>query len=396
MNDNSKKVYTVSEINSIVRQAVLSTSGLRNIDVKGEVIGCKVSGGNMYFTLKDRGQKISCFMWRSDVARLGAPVEDGKEVIVSGYVDVFERDGTYSLNAKRIVIAGLGAINEELLRLKQRLFEEGLFDHEHKLPIPKHPKSVGIVTSGNGMAVGDIVSTIKQRNPYVQTYLYAANVQGANAVNAIVKGIRKFNELGVDTIIIGRGGGSKNDLLAFNDEAIVRAIYDSKIPIIAGTGHNQDVTLADYAADDRAITPTEAGVKAVFDVMTDIKNLDYYRQSMHNSMNAKLRLCMARIDLFATKLEGNSPKARLDNQQSRLSDLQLRMKNLMDKKYSLSANRLEVLTARLNGLSPTAKLVGGFGFIETEGKPLTSVKDVSSGSKITISISDGTVNATVD
>ena len=274
------KVFSVTQINTYIKRMFQSDYALRRISIKGQVSNCKYhSSGHIYFSLKDEESQISCVMFVS--ARyngLQFELEDGQEVIVDGNVSVYERGGSYQLYAQEIRLNGIGELYVAYEMLKQKLYEEGLFDHEIKKPIPKNPKKIGVVTARTGAAIHDIISTAKRRNPYVQLVLYPAKVQGEGASDTIVSGIRTLDQYGVDTIIIGRGGGSIEDLWAFNEENVARAIYEAKTPIISGTGHEVDTTIADYAADLRAATPTaacELAVPDITEVMEGIANREY-------------------------------------------------------------------------------------------------------------------------
>ena len=261
------KVFSVTQINTYIKRMFQSDYALRRISIKGQVSNCKYhSSGHIYFSLKDEGSQISCVMFAN--ARydgLKFELEDGQEVVVDGNISVYERGGSYQLYAQEIRLNGIGELYVAYEMLKQKLYEEGLFDHEKKKPIPKNPKKIGVVTARTGAAIHDIISTAKRRNPYVQLILYPAKVQGDGASDTIVAGIKALDQYGVDIIIVGRGGGSIEDLWAFNEEKVARAIYEAQTPIISGTGHEVDTTIADYAADLRAATPPAACELAVPD-----------------------------------------------------------------------------------------------------------------------------------
>ena len=261
------KVFSVAQINAYIKRIFQSDYALNRIYIKGEVSNCKYhSSGHIYFSLKDDKSQISCVMFANQrINGLDFEMENGQTVIVSGSISVFERNGTYQLYANEISLDGIGRLYVEFEKLKDKLYREGLFDHEKKKPIPQNPKTIGIVTAKTGAAIHDIMSVAKRRNPYIQLVLYPAQVQGDGAADTIVRGIQTLDRYGVDTIIIGRGGGSIEDLWAFNEEMVARAIYAAKTPIISGTGHEVDTTIADYAADLRAATPTAACELAVPD-----------------------------------------------------------------------------------------------------------------------------------
>ncbi|MCR5700920.1 MAG: exodeoxyribonuclease VII large subunit [Lachnospiraceae bacterium] len=391
------EVYTVSRINEYVSNMLSNDYFLSNVSIKGELSRVILhSSGHIYFTIKDEECSMPGMMYASSrKTGLDFTPEDGQSVIISGYVSLFKRDGKYQLYARKITLDGQGALYFEYERLKQRLYEEGLFDHEHKKPIPAFPKKVGIVTSPTGAAIEDICNIAKRRNPYVQLYLYPAKVQGDGASATIVRGIKKLDTMGMDTIIIGRGGGSIEDLWPFNEEIVARAIYDANTPIISGTGHEIDNTLADYAADLRAPTPSAACELAIPDIMEKKRTLAQYERALHNKVSAKLDMAENRYRLLSSRLEAASPVVKYNNQCMKIKQLETRLNQLMNNVYDKRYHLYEVLLTKLNGLSPTAKLTGGYGYIEHGGKPLTSVGCVSEGDDLSITICDGTIHGSV-
>lgn len=392
------KVYSVGQVNNYVKNIISQDYVLRGLTIKGEVSNCKYhSLGHIYFSLKDETGAIQAVMFKGDTYQgLKFRLEDGQQVLVTGRIDVYERDGKYQLYAKSIEPDGVGKLAEEFERLKFKLNEEGLFDFEHKKEIPKFPKTVGIVTAATGAAIQDIKNIAKRRNPYVQLILYPAKVQGDGAARTIVDGIKALDAMGVDTIIIGRGGGSLEDLWAFNEEIVVRAIYDAKTPIISGTGHEIDTTLADYAADLRAPTPSAAAELAIPDVMQTVNALHSKERTLHNNMYNRIKLVLVRLDNYETRLCSLSPETKLREQNQRLAELYDRLAYSMERRLDRTKNRYNMLTTKLHALSPTSKLVGGFGYIESDGRPVTSAKGIHSGDRIEITVSDGVIDATVD
>lgn len=393
------KVFSVSQINSYIKRMFQSDYALRKISIKGQVSNCKYhSSGHIYFSLKDEGGQISCVMFANSRSQgLKFDMDDGQEVIVSGNVSVYERNGTYQLYADEIRLDGLGDLYIAYEQLKQKLYEEGLFDHEKKKAIPKNPKKIGIVTAKTGAAIHDIISTAKRRNPFVQLILYPAQVQGDGAAKTIVKGIRSLDAYGVDTIIVGRGGGSIEDLWAFNEEIVARAIYEAKTPIISGTGHEVDTTIADYAADLRAATPTaacELAVPDIRDVIDGIQNRAYTLQTLFDHV---IRRYQIQLKEYQLKIFDYDPKYRLQEQKMRLSDMEERLSSSMKEKMIQYRHRLELLTGTLHGLSPTAKLINGFGYLEdSDGKPLISVNRAKEGESVYITLSDGMIRARIE
>lgn len=392
------KVYSVGQVNNYIKNILTQDYMLKSISIKGEVSNCKYhSLGHIYFSLKDETGLIPAVMFKGNAATgLDFALREGQSVIVSGSIGVYERDGRYQLYATKIKQDGSGRLYEEFERLKRKLNEEGLFDFELKKPIPKYPKKVGIVTAKTGAAIQDIMNIARRRNPYVQLVLYPAKVQGDGAADTIVAGIKTLDAMGMDTIIVGRGGGSIEDLWAFNEEKVARAIYEAKTPIISGTGHEVDITLADYAADLRAPTPSAACELAIPDIVTTIEQLKNIGKNIDMHMRGKLSMAMIKLEGLEAKLAMQSPIYKLEQQNLYLADIYDKIKRAMYQKLDNSKHRLELLTTRLDGLSPTAKLIGGFGYIDKEDKPVTSVGDVNEGDTVNITLHDGTIETTVN
>lgn len=395
----NKQIFSVSQINSYIKRMFQSDYALRRISIKGQVSNCKYhSSGHIYFSLKDEGSQMSCVMFSGARNQgLKFDMEDGQEVIVSGNVSVYERNGSYQLYADEIRLDGIGELFIAYEQLKQKLYEEGLFDHEKKQDIPINPQKIGIVTAKTGAAIHDIVSTAKRRNPFVQLVLYPAKVQGEGAADTIVKGIQTLDAYGVDTIIIGRGGGSIEDLWAFNEEIVARAIFDAKTPIISGTGHEVDTTIADYAADLRAATPTAACELAVPDIREIIEGINNRKFTLEALTKQAVRRYRMKLEQYRLKITGYDPKFRLQEQKMRLAELEEKLSSKMKETLTVYHHRLELYTGRLDGLSPTAKLINGFGYLENaKGDPLVSAKDVKKGDTVSITLSDGIIETVVD
>ena len=393
------KYYTVEQINTYIKNIIESDYLLKNLIIKGEVSNCKYhSMGHIYFSLKDENGSMPSVMFKGNVpSGLKFRLEDGQSVFVQGSISVYERDGRYQLYARKIVQDEdtKGKLFAEYEKLKQRLYEEGLFDFEVKKKIPEFPRKVGIVTAQTGAAIQDIMNIAKRRNPYVQLILYPAKVQGEGAAETIARGIRKLDTMGLDTIIVGRGGGSIEDLWAFNEEIVARAIYEAKTPIISGTGHEVDNTIADYVADLRAPTPSAAAELAIPDVMSTIRNVSSLRLQLDRSINNKVQEHKSKLQNLRLRLDAKSPEKMLRDRQQYLVSLTDGLHNSMMNKFNSYQRRFEVSVARLDGLSPTAKLKGGFGYVEAGDKPLTSVKQVKSGDIVNITISDGSLKTIV-
>ena len=415
------KVYTVGQVNHYLADLVGSDYLLQRILIKGEISNCKYhSMGHIYFTLKDESGSMPCVMFKGNqAAGLSFRLEDGQAVLVEGSVRVYEKDARVSLYARKVQMDGDGTGRLRVLyeQLKQRLFDEGLFDFEKKKPIPAYPKRVGIVTASTGAAIRDICNVANRRNPYVELILYPAKVQGEGAAATIAEGIRTLDRMGLDTIIIGRGGGSIEDLWAFNEEIVARAIYEAKTPIISGTGHETDNTIADYAADRRAPTPSAAAELAIPDVMTTLRRIREMRDTLDRQILSRKRLLDAKLDNLKNRLEHAGPNGRLKDQRQRMLILQdrlhrairqsyeassltqerlaERLRRDMDSKLQMTRQRAAILTERLNGLSPTAKLRGGFGYISRDGAAVRSVQDVNAKDLLEIVLHDGTIEAEV-
>lgn len=391
-------IYTVSQINSYIKNMFANDYLLRKVQIKGELSNVKYhSSGHIYFTVKEDGSAMNGIMFKSArLQGLDFTLENGQSVVISGNVTVYERDGRYQIYATKISQDGRGNLYEAYELLKQKLYEEGLFEFELKKEIPKYPKKVGIVTASTGAALQDIRNIAKRRNPFVQLYLYPAKVQGEGAAKTIVKGIETLDGMGMDTIIIGRGGGSIEDLWAFNEEIVARAIFAANTPIISGTGHEIDTTIADYAADLIAPTPSAACELAIPDIMTSIHQLKQYEERIKQLVLYKVSVKKQRFDMLSAKLSKASPSNRLNNQKIYLDTLQDKMNLSIETKMNRRNHCFDLLLTKLNGLSPTAKLVGGYGYIETQkAEPLSSIEDVKKGDNLTLYISDGTIETTV-
>lgn len=392
------KVFSVAQINAYIKRIFQSDYALNRIYIKGEVSNCKYhSSGHIYFSLKDDKSQISCVMFANQrMNGLDFDMENGQTVIVSGSISVFERNGTYQLYANEISLDGIGRLYVEFEKLKERLYQEGLFDHEKKKPIPRNPKSVGIVTAKTGAAIQDIISVAKRRNPYVQLVLYPAQVQGDGASDTIVKGIQTLDRYGVDVIIIGRGGGSIEDLWAFNEEKVARAVYAARTPIISGTGHEVDTTIADYAADLRAATPTAACELAVPDLRETLEAIDVRKRRLSAQMQYVTGNYRLKVERYRRKMHGFDPRLKLQEQKMIFAELEERLHGRMDHLKKDYRHRLEIYMERLHGMSPTAKLIGGYGYLSVgDNEPLTSVKGVKIGEEVTITISDGQLTTEV-
>lgn len=392
------RAVTVSQINRYIANLFKQDYTLSGIQVKGEISGCKYHySGHIYFTLKDAGAAISCVMFSTQRRGLGFTLEDGQSVIVTGRISVFERDGRYQLYAQSIVQDGVGRLYEEYEKLKKRLLSEGLFDEQRKKPIPKFASRIGVVTAETGAVIQDICNVTYRRNPYVQLYLYPAKVQGEGAAQTVIDGIRYFEKTDVDTIIIGRGGGSVEDLWCFNDEALARVIADCSKPVISAVGHETDTTISDYAADMRAPTPSAAAELAVYSWREMEIALREYQYDLKQSMDHILKVRKLELQKYMVLLQHVSPEDVLRQKRLYLAECQDRMHGLMEKQLVETKHRLALYAEEMKGLSPLQKLQSGYTYTADEqGGHIDSVEQLQQGQHLTLTFADGQAGVTVD
>lgn len=389
------EVYSVSQINTYIKHMFLGNSLLNHIYVKGEVSNCKYhTSGHIYFTLKDGAAQIACVLFAGRRAGISFRMEDGQNVIVFGSISVYERDGKYQLYADEIRQDGVGRLYEEFEYLKKKLGAEGLFAMEHKQEIPRFAKRVGIVTASTGAALQDICQIARRRNPYVQLILYPAKVQGEGAAATVVKGIRAL-EGKADVIIVGRGGGSIEDLWAFNEEIVAREIYNCSTPIISAVGHETDTTIADYVSDLRAPTPSAAAELAVYDVQLLLEQLADIHGDMANRMVLRMREKRMLLKQKRLLLERFHPRYQLQQKRLRADELAEKLSLRMKEKIRSKRQRVELAAERLAGLSPVARLEGGYSVASKDGCVIKEIAQVNSGDTISIDVTDGTIFAQV-
>lgn len=388
-------IYTVSQVNSYIKSMFAQDFALNKISVKGEISNCKYHpSGHIYFTLKDGGSQIGAVMFSSQRLNLKFRLEEGQQVVVQGTIDVYERDGRYQLYARQITREGTGDLYLRFEQLKQELEEMGMFDGSYKQPIPKYARRVGIVTASTGAAIRDIMNISARRNPYVQLVLYPALVQGTEAKYSIVRGIETLDAMGLDVIIVGRGGGSIEDLWAFNEEMVARAIFNCSTPIISAVGHETDVTIADYVADLRAPTPSAAAELAVFDYSQFEAKCQLYQRTLERTMKNRLERVRYRLNQCRLKLELYHPSRVINEKRQRLADLESRLTRVMSKRLEAYRHRLALDSGRLQALSPLAQLGRGYSFVTgRDGKRLDSVKQAAKGDQLRIDLRDGTIVA---
>ena len=392
-----QNVYTVGQINSYIKNMFAQDFLLQGLSVKGEVSNCKYhSSGHIYFTLKDSKGTISCVMFAGNRSGLAFRLSEGMQVIVQGTVDVYERDGKYQLYARTITPDGEGALFERFERLKRELMDRGMFAPEYKKPIPRYIRTLGVVTASTGAAVRDIINIASRRNPYVQIILYPAIVQGDAAVASIVKGIRALEKKQVDVIIVGRGGGSIEDLWAFNEEAVAQAVFDCSIPVISAVGHETDTTIIDFVADLRAPTPSAAAELAVYDVEQTLMHLDEMKASLRRIMGGRVMLERARLTALRAGLRQNSPMGRLREKRTYTIALEEKLTKSMEAKLLDRRHRLALYIEKLKGLSPLEKLNQGYSYVsDQEGRTITDIERITVGQKLQIYVKNGCAEAVV-
>ena len=409
------QVYSVTQINTYIKNLFVRDFVLSRITVRGEVSNCKYhSSGHIYFTLKDRGGAISCVMFSGQRERLTFRLQDGQEIDASGQITVYEKSGTYQLYVRDCRLSGAGELYERFLQLKTELAEMGMFDEIYKKPIPRYSRRIGIVTASTGAAVRDIINVATRRDPYVELVLYPARVQGEGAKESIVRGIRQLDKMGLDVMIVGRGGGSIEDLWAFNEECVARAIFEAETPIISAVGHETDFTIADFVADRRAPTPSAAAELASFEYDVLEEQFGAYRSALEKEMTQRLQLLKARVNADKERLQRLSPQSVLQNRRQQLDAMKDSMRQLIERKterYLQKAertadalrqrmrgvledrrHRLQVTAVRLDGLSPLKKMGGGYGYItDGRGKSIRSVQDVRKGARMMTYVRDGRI-----
>ena len=374
----NRNIYSVAQVNSYIKNMFAQDFMLRQVSIKGEVSNCKYhTSGHIYFTIKDAGAAMNAIMFAgSRAAGLSFHMKEGDQVIVTGSVEVYEKTGAYQLYAKKIELDGEGNLYLKFEQLKRELEEMGMFAAEYKQPIPQYAGRIGVVTAPTGAAVQDIRNVSSRRNPYVQVILYPALVQGEGAANSIAKGIQTLDAMNLDVIIVGRGGGSIEDLWAFNEEIVARAIFDCRTPIISAVGHETDWTIADFVSDRRAPTPSAAAELAVSDYRQTLERLDNLRRRMDRNLTG-------RIDFFREN-------------KRRLADIEDALERIMKQRLSDCRQRLALLSGTLDAYSPAKKLAQGYAYVEVEKKgALHSVSDINAGDDINIYLIDGHARAVV-
>lgn len=390
-------VYSVSQVNTYIKNMFTQDFLLNRIAVKGEVSNCKYHGsGHIYFTIKDQDSALAAVMFAGNRKGLAFRLMDGQKVIVKGNMNVYERDGRYQLYAGSITLDGEGDLYVRFEALKKELEEMGMFDASYKRPIKKYAVRIGVVTAATGAAIQDIMNITHRRNPYVQLILYPAIVQGDKAVNSIVAGLRALDRLSVDTIIVGRGGGSIEDLWAFNEEAVARAIFECSTPVISAVGHETDFTIADFVADLRAPTPSAAAELAVAEFDEIALTLDSFAAGLQRAMSVRLSDAKKELEAYALRMHYLNPQGTLNNKREYLAQLYDRLNNAMQDSLREKRYGLNVLAQRLNGVSPLLKLSQGYSYTEkSDGTPVNDIALVNKGDILKIHIKNGTIQSVV-
>lgn len=392
-----KNIYPVGQVNKYIKNMFAQDFMLHLISIKGEVSNCKYhTSGHIYFTLKDKAGAMSAVMFAGNAKNMTFRMKDGDQVVVTGSVEVYEKMGTYQIYARQIELDGEGNLYLRFEQLKKELEEMGMFAAEYKRPIPKYAGKIGVVTAKTGAAIQDIRNISGRRNPYVQLILCPALVQGEGAAQSIVNGIHALDRMGLDIIIIGRGGGSIEDLWAFNEEIVARAIFECNTPVISAVGHETDWTIADFVSDRRAPTPSAAAELAVFDYRQMTDHLSNIKKRMDSNLSGKIEFYRERLSHIKTRVSYLSPANRLNENRKRLADLEERLLLLMQQQIKDKRQKLIMLSTRLDADSPVKKLSQGYAYVSKEdGRNIHSAADITCGDNIDIYLIDGRAKAVI-
>lgn len=392
-----KNIYPVGQVNKYIKNMFAQDFMLHLISIKGEVSNCKYhTSGHIYFTLKDKAGAMSAVMFAGNAKNMTFRMKDGDQVVVTGSVEVYEKMGTYQIYARQIELDGEGNLYLRFEQLKKELEEMGMFAAEYKRPIPKYAGKIGVVTAQTGAAIQDIRNISGRRNPYVQLILYPALVQGEGAAQSIVNGIHALDRMGLDIIIVGRGGGSIEDLWAFNEEIVARAIFECNTPVISAVGHETDWTIADFVSDRRAPTPSAAAELAVFDYRQMIDQLSNIKKRMDSNLSGKIEFYRERLSHIKTRVSYSSPANRLNENRKRLADFEERLLLLMQQQIKDKRQKLIMLSTRLDADSPVKKLSQGYAYVSKEdGRNIHRAADITCGDNIDIYLIDGRAKAVI-
>ncbi len=391
-------VYSVGQVNTYIKQMFQQDFMLNRMFVRGEVSNCKYhTSGHIYFSLKDETGTIAFVMFAGNRRGLAFRMKDGDKVVVGGSVNVYERDGRYQLYAKDIKLEGAGILYERFLALKAELEEMGMFASEYKQQIPSYVRRLGVVTAPTGAAIQDIRNISYRRNPYIQIVLYPALVQGEGAKESIAAGIEALDQMNLDLIIVGRGGGSIEDLWAFNEEVVARAIFQCNTPVISAVGHETDTTIADFVADLRAPTPSAAAELAVADIRGILEQIEAYQNRLQYAMQNRILLYRRKVEGYEARWNYLSPQNQIFEKRQRLLEVEERLQNRMKWVLTDRKHRMQMYIQQMKGLSPLDKLNQGFSYVEDEsGAAVVRVQQVKVGSKVRIQVSDGALDAQIE
>ena len=392
-----KNFYSFVQFNAYIKNMFAQDFMMQHIYIKGEVSNCKYhSSGHIYFTMKDATGTLNAVMFAGYRRGLKFTMKEGDNVIVTGSVEIYERDGKYQLYAREIELDGAGNLYLRFEALKQELEEMGMFAPEYKKTIPRFARRIGVVTAPTGAAVQDIRNIAARRNPYVQLILYPALVQGEGAAASIVNGIRALDAMGLDVLIVGRGGGSIEDLWAFNEEIVARAIFECNTPVISAVGHETDTTIADYVADMRAPTPSAAAELAVFDYRTVKEQITGLYRRLSGNMEQKIKFTGMQIRQMESRLHRLSPESRMREKRMYTAGLEQKIEQLMQKRLAEKRHEVAIFAERMERLSPLRKLSGGYAYVtDSKEKALLCVSQVDRGDEVTIQLLEGKIKAEV-
>ena len=394
-----RQVLSISQVNEYIRNLMDNNALLAGVAVKGEVSNYKIyPSGHHYFTLKDEGASLKCVMFRSSAVRLRFKIENGMKIIAVGKISVYPRDGAYQLYCSTITLDGVGDLHAAFEQLKKKLAAQGLFDPTHKKPLPVFPKSMGIVTSSAGAAIHDILRILNKRYPLASVRLFPVRVQGEEAPAEIAAAIRYANRHQLaDVLIVGRGGGSIEDLWAFNDERVAYAIFDSEIPVISAVGHEPDITISDYVADLRAATPSNAAELVVPDQNALRQTMDSYSLSMLTALQQKLKAARRHLDVLSDSSCLQSADMYVKQRRSNLEQLNQRLVNAEHLKINHCKQLYLTNTAKLDAMSPLKVLTRGYALVQnSKSEIIRSVKQVNPGDKLCVALSDGSLRVTAE
>ena len=393
-----KTIYSVFQVNTYIHNMFHEDYLLSDVSVSGEISNLKFhTSGHIYFTLKDDKSAISCAIFRQSAQKLNIALKDGDKIVASGSISNYVPNGSVTFNVTKVEYEGVGDLTKKFEELKQRLAEQGLFDKEFKKPIPKFPKTIGIVTAPTGAAIRDIISVSKRRNPYISLILFPALVQGEGASESIVKGIETLEKANVDVIIVGRGGGSLEDLWAFNEEEVAYAIFQCSIPVISAVGHEIDFTISDFTADLRAATPSAAAELAVPDIRQTIADIDDLKEALDKGFERVLKNKLHKLAVYEAKLNALSPVNKLNKQKVIADSYNNKLDLLIKKIIKEKKAELETLSERLKGVSPLERLKAGMAYVtDSSGKRVVGVEGLSDKDKVKLTMKDGYAFAVIE